>query len=124
MKEQVHEAVGVGCMWCGASSLSQSAHRVRGPSVSPPPARRTVRLWSTELGANLASFRGHLFPVWDTAAAPGGQYLASASADRTARVWSTERAQSLRLLVGAHLQDSYAGFQLLQQGLLTCFIRR
>ena len=59
-----------------------------------------MRLWSTELGANLAAFRGHLFPVWDCAAGPGGQYLASASADRTARVWSTERAQSLRLLTG------------------------
>lgn len=61
---------------------------------------RTVKLWSTELAANLATFRGHMFPVWDTAACPGGQYFASASADRTARVWSTERAQSLRLLAG------------------------
>ena len=40
--------------------------------------------------------------MWDVAAAPLGQYFASASADRTARVWVTERAQSLRLLSGHH----------------------
>ena len=71
-----------------------------------PLLRRTVKLWSTELEqgpANLVTFRGHMFPVWDVAACPGGQYFASGSADRTARVWSTERAQSLRLLAGAAL---------------------
>jgi transcription initiation factor TFIID subunit 5 len=65
---------------------------------------RSVKLWSTELErgpANLVTFRGHLFPVWDVAACPGGQYFASGSADRTARLWSTERAQSLRLFAGA-----------------------
>lgn len=46
--------------------------------------------------------RGHMFPVWDVAAAPQGQYFASASGDRTARVWATERPQSLRLLAGHH----------------------
>ena len=46
--------------------------------------------------------RGHVFPVWGVAAAPQGQYFASASADRTARVWVTERAQALRLLAGHH----------------------
>lgn len=46
--------------------------------------------------------RGHVFPVWDVAAAPLGQYFASASGDRTARVWITERAQSLRMLAGHH----------------------
>ena len=63
--------------------------------------RRTMRLWSPELRANLAAYRGHLFPVWDVAACPGGLYAATASADRTARVWSTERTQSLRILAGA-----------------------
>ena len=62
---------------------------------------RTMRLWSPLLGANLAAYRGHLFPVWDVAACPGGLYAATASADRTARVWSTERTQSLRILAGA-----------------------
>ena len=61
---------------------------------------RTMRLWSPVLGANLAAYRGHLFPVWDVAACPGGLYAATASADRTARVWSTERTQSLRILAG------------------------
>ena len=61
-----------------------------------------MRLWSPVLGLNLAAYRGHLFPVWDVAACPGGLYAATASADRTARVWSTERTQSLRILTGAH----------------------
>ena len=56
-----------------------------------------------DLGAEVvASCRGHVFPVWDVAAAPQGQYFASASADRCARVWVTERPQSLRLLAGHH----------------------
>lgn len=46
--------------------------------------------------------RGHVFPVWDVAAAPLGHYFASASGDRTARVWVTERAHSLRMLAGHH----------------------
>ncbi len=63
--------------------------------------RRTMRLWSPLLEVNVAAYRGHLFPVWDVAACPGGLYAATASADRTARVWSTERTQSLRILAGA-----------------------
>ena len=59
-----------------------------------------MRLWSPALGANLAAFRGHLFPVWDVAACPGGQYAATASADRTARMWSTEHPHALRIFAG------------------------
>ena len=66
-------------------------------------ACRTMRLWSPVLRTNLAAYRGHLFPVWDVAACPGGLYAATASADRTARVWSTERTQSLRILAGMHI---------------------
>ncbi len=71
--------------------------------------RRTMRLWSLRpaLGANLAAFRGHLFPVWDVAACPGGLYAATASADCTARVWSTERTQSLRILAGGFSGRSF-----------------
>ncbi|KAK9828987.1 hypothetical protein WJX72_003246 [[Myrmecia] bisecta] len=64
----------------------------------------TVRLWSTEIGANLAAYRGHNFPVWDVAANPHGHYFASASGDRTARVWCTERPYALRILAG-HYTD-------------------
>ncbi|BDA43395.1 Transcription initiation factor TFIID subunit 5 [Coccomyxa sp. Obi] len=62
----------------------------------------TVRLWSTDLFANLVAYRGHTFPVWDVAMGEQGHYFVSASADRTARVWCTERAQPLRSLVGHH----------------------
>lgn len=80
---------------------TRATHKCRRLTALLAPCNRTVKLWSTELAANLVTFRGHLFPVWDTAACPGGQYVASGSADRTARIWSTERAQALRLLVGA-----------------------
>ncbi|EIE22407.1 putative TAF5 [Coccomyxa subellipsoidea C-169] len=68
----------------------------------------TVRLWSTDLFANLVAYRGHTFPVWDVAMCGQGHYFASVSADRTARVWSTERAQPLRTLVGHHSDVSMA----------------
>ncbi|KAG5244442.1 transcription initiation factor TFIID [Salix suchowensis] len=45
-----------------------------------------VRLWSTELNANLVCYKGHNYPVWDVQ--PYGHYFASASHDRTARIWS------------------------------------
>ncbi|KAL4432555.1 hypothetical protein ABPG77_000492 [Micractinium sp. CCAP 211/92] len=66
----------------------------------------TVRLWSLEVQANLAVYKGHQLPVWDVAAMPyfSPFYFASAGADRTARLWSTDRVQPLRLFVG-HTSD-------------------
>ena len=59
-----------------------------------------MRMWSPALRANLAAFRGHLYPVWDVAACPRGLYAATASADRTARLWSTEHPRALRIFTG------------------------
>ncbi|KAI3425901.1 hypothetical protein D9Q98_007874 [Chlorella vulgaris] len=66
----------------------------------------TVRLWSMEVRANLAVYKGHMLPVWDVATCPyfSPFYFASCGADRTARLWSTDRTQPLRLFVG-HTSD-------------------
>ncbi|EFN55699.1 hypothetical protein CHLNCDRAFT_133982 [Chlorella variabilis] len=66
----------------------------------------SVRLWSMEVRANLAVYKGHQLPVWDVATCPyfSPFYFASCGADRTARLWSTDRVQPLRLFVG-HTSD-------------------
>lgn len=64
----------------------------------------TVRLWSMEMKANLACYKGHNYPVWDCQFSPVGHYFASASHDRTARIWSMDRIQPLRIMAG-HLAD-------------------
>ncbi|XP_062119149.1 transcription initiation factor TFIID subunit 5-like [Humulus lupulus] len=67
-------------------------------------ADSTIRLWSTELNANLVCYKGHNYPVWDVQYSPVGHYFASASHDRTARIWSMERIQPLRIMAW-HLSD-------------------
>ncbi|XP_065016820.1 transcription initiation factor TFIID subunit 5 isoform X2 [Musa acuminata AAA Group] len=83
----------------------------------------TIRLWSTNLNANLVCYKGHNYPVWDvqsslslvlnripvesehsSIASPVGHYFASSSHDRTARIWSMDRIQPLRIMAG-HLSD-------------------
>ena len=61
----------------------------------------TVRLWSTEISAGVAAFKGHLLPVWDTCfACEYGHYFATGGADRTVRIWNTERTEALRIFAG------------------------
>ncbi|KAM5564702.1 hypothetical protein ABKV19_018985 [Rosa sericea] len=67
-------------------------------------ADSTIRLWSTNLNANLVCYKGHNYPVWDVQFSPVGHYFASASHDRTARIWSMDRIQPLRIMAG-HLSD-------------------
>ncbi|XP_062109822.1 transcription initiation factor TFIID subunit 5-like [Humulus lupulus] len=74
-------------------------------------ADSTIRLWSTELNANLVCYKGHNYPVWDVQYSPVGHYFASASHDQTARIWSMERIQPLRIMAG-HLSDVDVSFSL------------
>ncbi|KAK6237046.1 hypothetical protein SCA6_012383 [Theobroma cacao] len=67
-------------------------------------ADTTIRLWSTELNANLVCYKGHNYPVWDVQFSPVGHYFASASHDRTARIWSMDKIQPMRIMAG-HLSD-------------------
>ncbi|XAR57682.1 hypothetical protein NMG60_11025924 [Bertholletia excelsa] len=64
----------------------------------------TIRLWRTNLNANIVCYKGHNYPVWDVKFSPVGHYFASASHDRTARIWSMDRVQPLRIMAG-HLSD-------------------
>lgn len=60
----------------------------------------TVRMWATEIGANLVVWEGHLLPVWDVKSCPVGHWLASGGADWTARLWCDERQECIRCFVG------------------------
>jgi transcription initiation factor TFIID subunit 5 len=64
----------------------------------------SVRLWSTELGANLVSYKAHSSPVWDVSPSPAGHFFVSGGADRTARLWVTERKEPIRIFLG-HQSD-------------------
>ncbi|XP_062097373.1 transcription initiation factor TFIID subunit 5-like isoform X2 [Humulus lupulus] len=70
-----------------------------GDCILSSSADSTIRLWSTELNANLVCYKGHNYPY-----SPVGHYFASASHDRTARMWSMERIQPLPIMAG-HLFD-------------------
>jgi WD40 repeat protein len=48
---------------------------------------RTVRVWSAETGAAVATYAGHDDAIWDVAWSPDGTRLATASRDRTVRIW-------------------------------------
>ncbi|KAL2317983.1 hypothetical protein Fmac_031859 [Flemingia macrophylla] len=67
-------------------------------------ADKTIRLWNTNLNANLVCYKGHNYPIWDVQFSPAGHYFASCSHDRTARIWSMDRIQPLRIMAG-HLSD-------------------
>ncbi|KAF7817300.1 transcription initiation factor TFIID subunit 5 [Senna tora] len=87
--------------------LSSSADSTSMSAYSEPPKYcmdHAVRLWNTNLNANLVCYKGHNYPVWDVQFSPVGHYFASASHDRTARIWSMDRIQPLRIMAG-HLSD-------------------
>ena len=64
----------------------------------------SVRLWSTELCAQLMAYAGHSHPVWTVSSCPRGHYFASGGYDRTARVWALDSAHARRVFVG-HASD-------------------
>jgi transcription initiation factor TFIID subunit 5 len=47
----------------------------------------TIRMWVTDMCANLAVWRGHMVPVWDVKACPRGHWFASAGADWVVKLW-------------------------------------
>lgn len=57
----------------------------------------TVRLWSTQLWANLVVYRIGGYPIWDVKFSSRGYYFATASADRAAMLWSTDKMQPIRI---------------------------
>lgn len=47
----------------------------------------TVRMWVTEMGANVMVWRSHMLPVWDVEACPRGHWIASGGADWVLSLW-------------------------------------
>lgn len=47
----------------------------------------TVRMWVTEMGANVFVWRSHMLPVWDVEACPRGHWLVSGGADWVVSLW-------------------------------------
>ena len=64
----------------------------------------TVRLWDKETCAGIATYHGHVFPIWCVASDTIGMTFATGSMDRTARLWRPEIPHPLRIYAG-HEQD-------------------
>jgi hypothetical protein len=64
---------------------------------------RTVRIWDTSSGSELAVLRGHGDWVRAVVWSPDGRRLATASSDRTVRIWDTHGCSELAVL---HAHDA------------------
>jgi WD40 repeat protein/serine/threonine protein kinase len=65
-----------------------------GQSVAPGEAI----VWDAATGKQIRVLRGHRDTLWDIAFSPGGNQLATCSADRTARLWDVATGRQLRVL--------------------------
>jgi WD40 repeat protein len=65
---------------------------------------KTVRVWDTETGAQIARLNGHDGWVASVAFAPDGRRIVSGSIDKTVRVWDPETGAQV-----ARLDDSHEG---------------
>jgi len=60
----------------------------------------TLRLWETDTGNLLRTFKGHSDKVFSVAIIPNSNHIISASADHTLRLWDISTGQSLRTFEG------------------------
>ena len=58
-------------------------------SIDASVTEKTARLWETDSGKLLTTFRGHAGEIWSAVFSPDGQRVLTASADTTARLWET-----------------------------------
>ncbi|XP_065016821.1 transcription initiation factor TFIID subunit 5 isoform X4 [Musa acuminata AAA Group] len=63
----------------------------------------TIRLWSTNLNANLVCYKGHNYPVWDVQCVQwhvNCNYVATGSSDKTVRLWDVQSGECVRIFIG------------------------
>ncbi|KAI3640606.1 hypothetical protein MIR68_001484 [Amoeboaphelidium protococcarum] len=65
---------------------------------------KTIKIWNSELGSNIATLKGHRRGVWNITfqshQVNGELLMASASGDKTVRIWSMRDYSCLRTLEG------------------------
>ena len=71
-----------------------------GKTIASASYDKTIKLWDVTSRQNIATLKGHEFPVWSVAFAPDGKTLASASWDETIKLWDTRTGQQLATLKG------------------------
>ena len=59
---------------------------------------KTVRLWDTRIGKNLAILEGHTRDVTSVVFSPDGATIATASEDNTVRLWDTQTGKQKNIL--------------------------
>ena len=78
------------------SAVKAIAYAARGPFIASGSADKTVKLWKSDSGQLVRTYRGHGDFVSSLAIEPRGRTLASATLDGQIRLWSTYRNQRKR----------------------------
>jgi WD40 repeat protein len=68
-------------------------HPKDSPLVASASADRSIKLWNSQTGEVVRTFRGHTQAVLCVAFSPDGRQLLSGSMDRTVRLWDTQTAE-------------------------------
>jgi tetratricopeptide (TPR) repeat protein len=71
-----------------------------GKTLATGSSDRTIKLWDTARGRELATFEGHTSSVTSLAYSPDGKTLATGSADNTVKLWDASTGNEMLTLKG------------------------